>query len=52
MVDLAPITTPVLQPMEYWAVNACTRYYPWRTVEEAVKSTEGESDVETITFTS
>jgi hypothetical protein len=28
--------------MEYWAINACTRYYPWRTVEEAVESTEGK----------
>jgi hypothetical protein len=34
--DLPPITTPVLQPVEYWAINACLRYYLWRTVEEAM----------------
>jgi len=45
MVDLPPITTPLLQRMEYWAIKACTRYYPWRTVEEPVKSTEGERGV-------
>jgi len=40
--------------MEYWAIKACARYYPWRTIEEAVKSTvRGEgSDVEIVAFTS
>jgi len=54
MVDLPPITTPLLQPVEYWAINACTRYNPWRTVGrdcEVYRRGEG-SDVETITFTS
>jgi hypothetical protein len=45
MMDMPPITTPLLQPMEYWDINACMGYYPWRTVEEVVKSTEGKRGV-------
>jgi hypothetical protein len=45
MVDMPSINTPLLQPMEYCDINACMRYYPWRTVEEVVKSTEGERGV-------